>query len=160
MRITHKPVGDTIDVSVLSKNRWHYHECRCCKSISNWLVVSSSEQLVLRGDSAVEGGVGSLCWGLDKKTEGLDEGRNRAHYVPRYFGVHHARVHGVSHHTQNCRQRDAVRLRVFSQTGWCFAQPDALDSNLTLKHWHKMQGSTRKHQSTFRIHGTNIPVDS
>lgn len=35
------------------------------------LVVSSSKQLVFRGDRAVDGGVGSLCWGLEQEAEGL-----------------------------------------------------------------------------------------
>lgn len=84
---------------------------------SNWLVISSSEQLVLGHDGAVDGGVGALCRGLDHKTKGFDEAHKRSHEVPRYFSVHRARVHSVGHHAQNCRWRDAVRFRAFSQTG-------------------------------------------
>lgn len=55
------------------KSNYYIHKCHCCCSIiSDWPVISSSEQLVLRSDGAVDGGVGSLRWGLDEKTEGLD----------------------------------------------------------------------------------------
>lgn len=53
-----------------------------CKSFSRWPVVSSSDQLILRSDGTVGGGVGSLCWGPDQKPEVLDYIQKRAPYIP------------------------------------------------------------------------------
>lgn len=71
-------------------------------------VVSSTTQLVLRSDGAVDGGVGPLCGGPDQKAKGFDEACQRAHEMPRDFSVHHARVHGVRAHTKDCGQQQAL----------------------------------------------------
>lgn len=71
-------------------------------------VVSSTTQLALRSDDAVDGGVGPLCGGPDEKPKGFDEACQRAHKMSRDFSVHHARVHGVCAHTENCGQQQAL----------------------------------------------------
>lgn len=79
--------------------------CNCStfhEAVSNSLVKSSSEQLVLWLHGAVDGGVGALCWGFHEITEGLGQGHQGTHEVPCYFGVDHTGVHGVSRHPKYC----------------------------------------------------------
>lgn len=74
-------------------------------------VVSSTAQLVLWGDDAVDGGVGPLCGGPDEKAKGFGEPCQRAHKMPCDFSVHHARVHGVRAHTENCGQQQTLCMK-------------------------------------------------
>lgn len=74
----------------------------------NLLVKSSSEQLVLRHDSAVDGGIGALCWGFQEKTEGLGQSHQGTHEVPCDFSVDRTRVHSVSGHPKYCWPKRTV----------------------------------------------------
>lgn len=105
-------------------------------------VVSSTTQLVLRSDNAVDGGVGPLCRGPDEKPKGFDEGGQRTHKMPGDFSVHQARVHGVCAHTQNCGQQQALCIKYWG----------------TANASHNLFGELESHCLTFCIFVENIPI--